>query len=176
MAFTVQGDGSAVLGANSFATVEFFRALLADRNIDTAAYADQAVQGALVEATDYQDRLYPWIGWPTTDAQNRLGWPRSGAQVLPGAVRYRPGYVIPDNVMPLSIQEATVWFALARLESGLPLAERRQTNAKKLKVKKIGPIEKTWASPLTADRFPTAEQCLNGLWWIDNANGAMMRR
>lgn len=176
MAFTVQTDGPVVPGANSFATVAFFRELLADRNIDTTAYTDQAVRGALVEATDYQDRLYPWIGWPTTDGGNRLGWPRSGAAVLPGAARYRPGYVIPDNVVPLSIQEATVWFALARLESGVPLSERRQQNAKKLKSKSIGSIDKTWASPLAVDRFPAGEQCLTGLWLIDSANGALLKR
>lgn len=151
-------------GANSFATVAFFRSLTADRAIVTTAYADPAVEGALVEATDHQDGIYPWIGEPTTDDESRTGWPRRSAVVLEGSVRFRVGLLIPDTIVPLSVREATVWFALARLETGRPLAEIRRSLSAVLKSKKIGPIEKVWDRPSASDRFPRAERCLSGLW------------
>lgn len=170
MAFTPQTDGPVVLGANSFATVAFFRSLLADRNISTTAYNDVAVQGALIEATDHQDGIYPWIGYPTTDDESRVGWPRRSAVVLEGSVKLRPGLLIPDTIVPLAVREATVWFALARLESGKPLAEIRRAVSAVLKSKKIGPIEKVWENPSATDRFPRAERCLSGFWYEDAAS------
>jgi hypothetical protein len=54
MSFRVE-DGSGVKGATSYATVAFFKAYFADRNVDVSAITDEQIRGCLVAATDYID-------------------------------------------------------------------------------------------------------------------------
>jgi len=72
------GDG--VAGANSYASVQYFRDHHDSRAVDTSSIADAAVQAMLVAASDYIDAKFGrrFRGYRKTKAQP-LQWPRTNA-------------------------------------------------------------------------------------------------
>lgn len=74
MAFTVE-TGSGVVGANAYAAVASLEDFLADRGIDISGLDSEAVEAALVRATDYVETRSNWIGEKASQAQG-LSWPR----------------------------------------------------------------------------------------------------
>ncbi len=77
MAFSVE-DGSIVDGANSYVSVDYFTSYWADRNKDLSGYAVQAIEAALIQATQLIDNNYSFNGARISIAQP-LAWPRTGA-------------------------------------------------------------------------------------------------
>lgn len=80
MAFTLE-DGSGVEGANAYITVTEFKTHHDDRGQDyTGAEDDDAIEVAIVLATDYADKRFGrrFRGW-RQDRQQGLEWPRTDA-------------------------------------------------------------------------------------------------
>ena len=76
--FTPQDDNGAVVGANAYIDVAFFRAYWLDRGTDTTATADELVQAAIIRATDYLDYRFAFVGRKCS-VQQTTKWPRVGA-------------------------------------------------------------------------------------------------
>ena len=123
MAFVVE-DGTGKSDANSYSTVADFRAYCADRAIDVTADTDEAIQGNLVDGTDYVDLSYTFIGEATTDTQN-LQFPRTKDEE--------------DYGVPAKVIAATIEMAL-NARSGIDLFSDTDKNVTS-KREKVGVIE-----------------------------------
>jgi hypothetical protein len=109
---TVGGTAS-----TSYVTVAQATALL-QAHLDTQAWyaqlpSDEVTlvakrEAALMTATRFLDTQMTWAGSPTTDTQS-LGWPRTG-------VTTRQGRTVDPLTVPVAVQEATAFYALALLE------------------------------------------------------------
>lgn len=163
MAFTVQGDGPAVVGANSYVEVAFLRTFLLDEGIATTSWTDGQVEAALVSVTRFGESYWPWNGRRTTDVANRLHFPAYEVVIGEGNPRYRCGWVIPQTEIPLSLKEGYCWLAYIQL-SGTRVNTTLVRASQVLKKKKLDVIEKEFAAPLAADNYPAAERCFAGLW------------
>ncbi len=76
MAGIVVEDGTEVAGANSYASVVYADAYWLDRNNATwAAATGPAKIAALLEAAQFMDPSYKWLGNRVTQTQN-MSWPR----------------------------------------------------------------------------------------------------
>jgi hypothetical protein len=64
MALTKQTHAGDVDNANSYADVASMRAYYADRSVDLSPFSDVLLSKALVEATDFLDSRYAFIGTP----------------------------------------------------------------------------------------------------------------
>ena len=74
MAFIVE-DGTGLSDANSYASVQEYRDYAELRNIDVTLELDATIQGYLINATDYVELTYEYIGEALTDTQ-MLSFPR----------------------------------------------------------------------------------------------------
>lgn len=74
MNFVVE-DGTGLPNANSYCEVDFFRDYWSDRGVDYTGKTDEELQGLLVQATQYIDRSYRYIGRKLTKDQS-LQFPR----------------------------------------------------------------------------------------------------
>src|SRR4030095_4494718 len=109
---TVGGPAS-----TSYVTVTQATALL-QAHLDTHAWyaqlpSDEVTllakrEAALMTATRFLETQMLWAGSPTSDTQ-ALGWPRTG-------VTTRQGQAVDPQTIPLTVQEATAFYALALLE------------------------------------------------------------
>jgi len=97
--------------SNAYCTVAQATAFLDERLHTQPWYAqptDVTLQSqreaALITATRLLDEQIRWAGTPSTSTQ-ALGWPRSGLTVL-------GGQAIPPDVVPVTIQRATAYYAL----------------------------------------------------------------
>lgn len=101
MAFTVQDNTGGVAGANAYISVAEFKAYHDDRGASLyGAATDQAIQMAIVKATDYLDTRFSFIGekaqtgqtteWPRFDAWDREDEPVYGvpAEVKEACAEY----------------------------------------------------------------------------------------
>ena len=77
-------DGTGIVGANSYATVEAFRAHHELRG-EFVGFPDAEIVAALVKATDYIEAHYPASTVRLNPAQG-LQWPASDATALPAPV------------------------------------------------------------------------------------------
>ena len=78
MAFTVE-DGTGVSGANSYGSVADANTHWSDRTDDDDVWENADTsdkESALIDATDYIEGTYSWIGEKKSKDQG-LGWPRS---------------------------------------------------------------------------------------------------
>lgn len=91
MTFEVE-DGSGSSTANSYESLDNFRAHHTDRNIGTSKYNDTKVNAALIKATDYVDKRFgkkfrgfrqrkdQALEWPRLDAFDNDGYVLSGTE------------------------------------------------------------------------------------------------
>jgi hypothetical protein len=137
MAFVVE-DGTGVANANSYATVEYFRAYFEERGNEVAAAIgdDLDIQKLLIRATDYIELVFGryYIGDMYALSQS-LSWPRM----------YASPYT--NNVIPINLQKATVEYALRANDGPLLPDPSVDANgfASVVTKKVIGPIEKEFA-------------------------------
>jgi hypothetical protein len=76
MAFNVQNDEGTVTDANAYITIAEYRAYWTDRNVDTSATLDTAVEGLIVEATQYIDERYEYCSCPLEGRDQTTQFPR----------------------------------------------------------------------------------------------------
>lgn len=154
MAFVAE-DGTGLSDANSYVTVAEFRAYCADREIDVIADTDAAIQGNLIDGTDYVDLTYTFLGEATVDTQ-ALQFPRT---------RDDEDYGVPNKV-----KYATIEMALQR-RSGVNLFSDSESKLVS-KREKVGVIETeqefddSKAYKSNSSRFPKVNKLLKG--WIDS--------
>jgi len=80
MALLLQDDSGTVAGANTYITVEDFRAYHTDRGTDTTPYLDAVVSAALIRARDYLDQRFKYIGFRFRGVNfQSTEWPRYNA-------------------------------------------------------------------------------------------------
>lgn len=105
-AFVVE-DGTGVEDANSYTTVAFadtYISINAQQSPLWDALAPEAKEHLLARATQFLDRMIQWKGEKTIE-DSPLRWPRSGV--------YDTDHIlIPDNVIPRVLQEATAELAI----------------------------------------------------------------
>jgi len=77
MSFIVE-DGSGITDANSYVTIDEFKEYWTDRNIDYTEKTDAEVQACLINATQYIDNNYTFIGYKNSYYQG-LEFPRYNA-------------------------------------------------------------------------------------------------
>lgn len=147
MAFIVE-DGTGLVDANSYVTVQEYRDYATDRGRDVTTEIDADIQGYLVEATDYVDLSYTFKGEPTFDIQ-ALKFPRT---------------IDDEDVgVPLKIKYAVIEMAFSEA-AGVSLFIDSEKNVT-MKKEKVGPIETMYEYDTTATiyqsnavRFPKADK------------------
>lgn len=158
MAFIVE-DGTGVANANSYVTVLTFQEYCATRNIDVSADTEEAIQGYLVNGTDYIDLSYTFIGEATFDTQP-LQFPRTKDDEEYG--------------VPTKVQYATIEMALQnRAGTSLFSDEDKSLLSKKEKVGVIETEEEYDDSKVyktNSSRFPKVNKLLQD--WVDYLNGS----
>lgn len=135
MAFTVE-TGSGLTGANAYLSVASFKTHHTDRGRSYAAYTDPVIQGAIVKATDYIDKLFgrKFRGWKQSGNQG-LAWPRVSAFD-------NSGYALEG--VPAQVAKATAEYAFVALSLGSELAPPEDTGEVIEATEKVGPIETTY--------------------------------
>jgi len=78
MAFLVE-DGTGLATSNSYLSVAGFKIYHTDRKRDFSVHTDETIQSALIEASDYIDRRYVYVGYRTRGRAQAMEWPRSSA-------------------------------------------------------------------------------------------------
>jgi hypothetical protein len=154
MALVVE-DGTAIAGANSYASIAEADAALADREIEAWFAASIAKKVAtLIEATDYVEQ-YDYVG-EVEFADQELSWPRIYAYDREG--RLLAG-------VPAQIKRAVILLAPQALSQ--PLLPSTTATSGALKRKKVGPLELEYfegsAGSATGRSFPEVTGLLRGL-------------
>lgn len=157
MAIIVQNiDGTAV-GANAYITVQEFKDYHADRGADTSAFDDEAIEAAIVRATDYLDQRFNFVGKKRLGRDQTTEWPRSDAWD-----RDR-NYI---NGIPPEVKEACAEYALRALAAELnPDPERNASGVAVLsKSEAVGPISESvtfvGGAVFQMPKYPAADQKL----------------
>jgi hypothetical protein len=137
MAFTVQTQPPTP-GANAYVSVADFRAYHADRGRDLSnltTYPDAKVQAAIVQATQYLDVRFEYVGWRYA-ADQTTEWPRSAA--------YDNRADRLDGI-PRPVVQATCEYAYRALSAELLADPARDDYGKAVKSKKesVGPISES---------------------------------
>lgn len=136
MALVVE-DGTGKTDADAFVTLAWFKAYCDKRGLDYSAYADAAIEQAIVRATDHLSEGYPWKGFKLKerghiDGEQALAWPRS-------YVVDRNGYSVASDVVPSEVQKATV--EIAFYELGNPFSMQPvYTPHERVKSERFGPV------------------------------------
>lgn len=140
-------DGSVVANAESFAAVAYADTYHANRsNTAWAALGTPDKEADLRKATDYMRQQYRqrWKGFQKTPTQ-ALDWPRVAVftvEVYAYTNHLPIEYLVPDNVVPLEVQNACAELALKASFGELAPDLKRAVISEE-----IGPIKKTY------DRF-----------------------
>lgn len=157
MAIIVQNiDGTAV-GANAYITVQEFKDYHADRGADTSAFDDEAIEAAIVRATDYLDQRFNFVGKKRLGRDQTTEWPRTDAWD-------RDRYYIND--IPPEVKEACAEYALRALAAELnPDPERNASGVAVLsKSEAVGPISESvtfvGGAVFQMPKYPAADQKL----------------
>jgi len=85
MAFNVQDSDGLVEGANAYVEVDDMRDYFADRGV-SFAQEDDALEIAIIKATDYIDTRYSFRGFRKAEDQE-TEFPRYGDTVLPSRIK-----------------------------------------------------------------------------------------
>ena len=118
-----------VVGTNAYTDVAFADVYFDDRNnLDWTASATAEKEAGLIQATQYLDGNYDWIGEHPGSNTQVLGWPRNNARDSEG----RDVTGIPD-----AVKNACCELALLALEGPLVPAEDR---GGEIKSAKAGPV------------------------------------
>jgi hypothetical protein len=163
MAFIVE-DGTGVLNANSYGTVEGADAYFAERgNGEWSALTTQRKQECLILATDYMEQRFSnrYIGISYVDGQS-LSWPRNYTGF--------PHWNI--NVIPRNLTYACYEYAYRASKAVLapdPVVDASGATTIKT-LEKVGPITREfaavggdYASTRTLRPYPAADMYLKGL-------------
>lgn len=122
------------VNTNSYISVADADAYWSARNNSTwSAGTTAAKEKALIEATQYIDSTYDFIGYHATldlDTQP-LAWPRDGVVISSGPFR---GVDIDSNVVPQAVKDAQAELALEALSARLEPVKDRGGMIKKTKV------------------------------------------
>lgn len=159
MAFTPQNDAGAVANANAYGSVANFKAYHDDRGNSYATYTDTDIEQAIVQATDYADRRWDFVGVRLSRDQT-TEWPRRDAEDCQGYTR--------DGI-PIEVLEAVYEYALIAAAGDLDPTPDRDTTGRTVSSKreKVGPIEeaKAYSSPdqYRPPEYPVADRKLSCL-------------
>lgn len=159
MALIVQDNTGSVAGANAYITVAEFNAYHDDRGGDYsgAAADDEAIEAAIVRATDYLDQRFNFVGKKRLGRDQTTEWPRSDAWD-------RDRYYIND--IPPEVKEACAEYALRALAAELnPDPERNASGVAVLsKSEAVGPISESvtfvGGAVFQMPKYPAADQKL----------------
>ena len=158
MAFTVE-TGAAIAGANSYATTDEADDYFFDRSSSSWTDAELiAKERALLDASQYLDATYRWVGAKKTQAQG-LGWPRAAACDP-------DGFSIATNIVPGKVKEAAFELALVALAADL-LSPLERGGAIKRKLEKVDVIEEEteYQDGAPSNRtYPLVDRMLTGLY------------
>jgi hypothetical protein len=136
MTFSVQNDNGTNLAANAYISVATFKSYHDDRGNDYSAFADDtAIEKALVQASDYIDARFTYIGAKITQDEP-TEWPRVNA-IDP------TGYLITG--LPPAVKEACAEYALRVLDGSLFPDPQRDASGYIIEStsKTVGPISKS---------------------------------
>lgn len=114
--------------ANSYCTVEFaddYSEMNIQRSAEWLALEEEDKQRLLARASKNLDIRFKWNG-TRVDSDSGLKWPRAG-------VYDEDGFIIPDDVIPGILQEATAEFAMYLMSDDWT-APRSEDQFKELKV------------------------------------------
>lgn len=177
MPFLVE-NGTGVAGANSYASVAFYRTYWSERGRDVTGQTDDSVQSYLIRATDFIEKRHgsQWRGTRSTLVQS-LGFPREGVTI--------DGVTIDRDMLPYSLLAATAEYGFraskyAELAPDTPVPfEREGIDGTPVsgdgiitgKSEKVGPISESvsYADPTTASNawgmpaYPAADLLLSPL-------------
>ena len=157
MGLTVQDNNGSVAGANAYITVQQFKNYHADRGADTSAFDDEAIEAAIIRATDYLDQRFNFVGKKRLGRDQTTEWPRSDAWD-------RDRYYIND--IPPEVKEACAEYALRALAAELnPDPERNASGVAVLsKSEAVGPISESvtfvGGAVFQMPKYPAADQKL----------------
>lgn len=126
---------------------------ITDRNDATWQAASVAErERAILEATQYLDASYDWIGTHPGDQAQVLGWPRLNAVDHEGRA---------IEGIPLKVQEATAELALEALAGRLLASDERGGDIKR---EKVGGLEVEYLERAPGTRgYPFVDRLLRGL-------------
>ncbi len=154
MAFTLQNDHGTVADANAYIDRTFLIAYHADRGL-TLEDTD-ALDFAIIKATDYLDARFNFIGRPLYTNQSTR-WPRGNARDAHGCM---------VSGLPIEIKRATAEYANIALAQELnPTPTRSETGAAiAAKSEDVGPISESVryakASSFEMPKYPRADRML----------------
>lgn len=133
-------DGSGITDANSYVSVDDFKAYCEDRGFDLPT---SGLEVMLIKAMDYieaqADKYQGYIGNP----YQRLQWPRLDVYVY--------GFLVPSNVIPEPLKKAQMQLAL-EVAKGIDLMP---TSSGQFVVReKVGPIETQYSENVGTSSQP----------------------
>lgn len=137
MTITVE-DGTGKVDADAFVSLADFKLYCDGRGKDYSAYADAALEQAIVRASDYLSNGFSWKGYKVnprgaSGGEQALAWPRTG-------VVDANGYSVASDSVPLEIEKAT--YEIAAVEMVTPGAmQPTYTPSERVKREKVGPLE-----------------------------------
>lgn len=135
MAFLVQNDSGTVEGANSYSTVEEFKAYWLDRGADYSAKTDEEIQAKLIQATSYLDNRYPWAGYKVNGRSQTTSFPRGELYDCSGVT------VVLVEGVPYEIKEAVNEYAYILFSQDSLQPNGSTGGTVKRKKEKVGPLE-----------------------------------
>lgn len=155
MAFVLQNDNGTVADANAYLSVAAFKLYHKDRGT-IIEDGTGTIEDAIVEATDYLDSMYRFVGERQSITQ-RTQWPRIGAEDRNHDIR---------GDIPHEIEDACADLAFIALTSTLNPTPTRDATGQRVtdKSTKVGPIEKRTkyegGGVYIKPRYPVADQRL----------------
>jgi hypothetical protein len=131
----VQDDFGSVVGAVAYIDRLYLLDYFTARGIDLSSYTDEALEAAIVKATDYLDQRFQFVGFKAR-LEQRTKWPRIAAEDVDGWIR---------TGIPVEIKEATAEYARIALTVTLnPTPTRDASGALITSISKtVGPISKS---------------------------------
>lgn len=154
MTLILQDDTGTVPDANAYIDVAFFKAYHDARGNDYSARTDVQIEQDIVNATDYLDQRFTYVGQRLSGRPQTTEWPRMDAFD-------RDRYSV--NGIPAEVQEATAEYALrAGIAALNPDPDRDETGAAiASKSESVGPISEsiTYVSGavFTMPKYPAAD-------------------
>lgn len=156
--FFVQDDSGSIDNANAYITVAEFKSYHNARGNDFSG-GGSAIEKAIVEATDFLDRRWAFVGIRLTSDQS-TEWPRRDA--IDDQEYHRTG-------VPAEVKEACAEYAIVALSGDLDPTPTRDDAGRivESKTEKVGPIMEAkkyvpgayYSSP----EYPVADRKLRGL-------------
>lgn len=147
-------DGTGVANANSFVTIDEYKAFAANRGIQLPS-GDDPIAIQLIKAVDAINMYSNLIAGQMVKPEQAMIFPRSGVPV-PGY----PDYVYEDYTIPPALKEAQMQFAVA-INSGIDLFPT--ISGKFIKRRKVGPIETEYSEAVQADGRVSVPGAYNSL-------------